>query len=98
MLLSLRARIGKDAGFFPGSDHPASRRPVKKGEPSTAEIGPHYPRVRHRQRGTVPLTKTTVGSDSLLILRLRPRRPWCIIGDHVILVNNVAQPGVEIQD
>ena len=95
------ARIGKDCKIFPGAVITAIPQDLKfQGEQTTAEVGD---RTTIREyvtinRGTSYANKTVVGSDSLLMAYVHVAHD-CILGDRVILANNVNLAGhVEIED
>ena len=94
-------RIGKNCRIFPGAIIGAVPQDLKfKGEYSTVEIGDNttireYVTVN---RGTSYANKTKVGSNCLLMAYVHVAHD-CIIGDQVILANNVNLAGhVEIED
>ena len=95
------ARIGADCKIFPGAVISAIPQDLKfDGETTTAEIGD---RTTIREyvtinRGTTYAGTTKVGSDCLLMAYVHVAHD-CIIGDRVILANNVNLAGhVEIED
>jgi len=94
-------RIGKNCKIFPGAVIAGIPQDLKfKGEPTSAEIGDNttireYVTVN---RGTSYANKTVVGSDCLLMAYVHVAHD-CVIGDRVILANNVNLAGhVEIED
>ena len=95
------ARIGKDCNIFPGAVISGIPQDLKfHGEPTTAEVGD---RTTIREyvtinRGTSYANKTIVGSDCLLMAYVHVAHD-CVLGDRVILANNVNLAGhVEIED
>lgn len=95
------ARIGKDCKIFPGAVISGIPQDLKfAGEPTTAEIGD---RTTIREyvtinRGTSYANKTIVGSDCLLMAYVHVAHD-CILGDSVILANNVNLAGhVMVED
>lgn len=95
------ARIGKDCKIFPGAVIAGIPQDLKfKGEPTTAEIGDNTT-IREYvtiNRGTTYAKRTAVGSNCLLMAYVHVAHD-CIIGDRVILANNVNLAGhVEIED
>lgn len=94
-------RIGRDCKVFPGAVISGEPQDLKfQGEKTTAEIGD---RTTIREfvtinRGTSYAQKTVVGSDCLLMAYVHVAHD-CILGDRVILANNVNLAGhVEIED
>ena len=94
-------RVGENCKIFPGAVISGIPQDLKfKGEPTTAEIGDNttireYVTVN---RGTSYANKTKVGSNCLLMAYVHVAHD-CIIGDQVILANNVNLAGhVEIED
>ncbi|NRB65390.1 MAG: acyl-[acyl-carrier-protein]--UDP-N-acetylglucosamine O-acyltransferase, partial [Saprospiraceae bacterium] len=85
------ARIGADCKIFPGAVISGIPQDLKfDGETTTAEIGD---RTTIREyvtinRGTTYAGTTKVGSDCLLMAYVHVAHD-CIIGDRVILANNV---------
>lgn len=95
------ARIGKHVKIFPGAVISGIPQDLKfQGEETTAEIGDHTT-VREYvtvNRGTSYANKTVVGKHCLLMAYVHVAHD-CILGDRVILANNVNLAGhVEIQD
>ena len=95
------ARIGNNVKIFPGAVISGVPQDLKfVGEVTTAEIGDNsiireYVTIN---RGTSYANKTVVGKDCLLMAYVHVAHD-CIIGDRVILANNVNLAGhVEIDD
>lgn len=95
------ARIGKKCKIFPGAVIAGIPQDLKfDGEITTAEVGDNTT-IREFvtiNRGTKANNKTVVGSDCLIMAYAHVAHD-CILGDHVILANNVNLAGhVEIED
>ncbi|TXB63045.1 acyl-ACP--UDP-N-acetylglucosamine O-acyltransferase [Phaeodactylibacter luteus] len=95
------ARIGKNCRIFPGVVIAGIPQDLKfKGEMTTAEVGDNTT-IREYvtiNRGTSYANKTAVGSNCLLMAYAHVAHD-CILGDHVILANNVNLAGhVEVGD
>lgn len=95
------ARIGKNCRIFPGAVIAGIPQDLKfKGEETTAEIG-DYTTIREYvtvNRGTAYAGTTKVGANCLLMAYAHVAHD-CILGDNIILANNVNLAGhVEIQD
>lgn len=95
------ARIGKNCKIFPGSVISAEPQDLKyKGEKTFVYIGDNTV-IRECvtiNKGTEALGYTKVGANSLLMATVHIAHD-CIVGDHVIIANNVALAGhVEIDD
>lgn len=95
------ARIGKNVQIHPGAVVSGVPQDLKfKGEVTTAEIGDdtiirEYVTIN---RGTSYANKTVVGNKCLIMAYAHVAHD-CILGDHVILANNVALAGhVEVED
>lgn len=95
------ARIGKGVQIHPGAVISGVPQDLKfKGEITTAEIGDktiirEYVTVN---RGTSYANKTVIGKQCLIMAYAHVAHD-CVLGDHVILANNVALAGhVEIED
>lgn len=95
------ARIGKDCRIFPGAVISAIPQDLKfHGEKTYAIIGD---RTNVREfvtinRGTQAAGKTVIGNDCLLMAYAHVAHD-CVLGDRVILANNVNLAGhVEIED
>ncbi len=93
-------RIGKNCNIFPGAVIGAVPQDLKfKGEYSTVEIGDNTT-IREFvtiNRGTSAKGKTIVGSNSLLMAYVHVAHD-CVVGNHVILVNNTQLGGEVIVD
>lgn len=94
-------RIGKNCKIFPGAVIAGIPQDLKfKGEKTTAEIGDNttireYVTVN---RGTSYANTTKVGSHCLIMAYAHVAHD-CILGDHVILANNVNLAGhVQVDD
>jgi UDP-N-acetylglucosamine acyltransferase len=95
------ARIGKHCRIFPGAVVSAIPQDLKfDGEETTAEIGDNTT-VREFvtiNRGTIAAGRTAVGTNCLLMAYAHVAHD-CLLGDNVILANNVNLAGhVEIDD
>lgn len=94
-------RIGRNCSIFPGSVISAVPQDMKyDGELTTVEIGDHTI-IRECvtiNKGTRARGKTILGNHCLLMAYAHVAHD-CELGDHVILVNNVALGGeVEVDD
>ncbi len=95
------ARIGKNCRIFPGAVISAIPQDLKyEGEETLTIIGDNTT-IRECvtiNRGTNALGKTVVGSNCLLMAYVHVAHD-CIVGDNVILANNVNLAGhIEIED
>jgi UDP-N-acetylglucosamine acyltransferase len=95
------ARIGKNCKIFPGAVISGIPQDLKfKGEETTAEIGDHTT-IRECvtiNRGTVDKRKTVIGKNCLIMAYVHVAHD-CILGDNIILVNNVTLAGhIQIDD
>jgi len=95
------ARIGKNCKIFPGAVIAAVPQDLKyKGEKTTVEIGDNVV-IREFvtiNKGTEYSGTTKIGSNSMLMAYVHIAHD-CIIGEHVILANNVNLAGhVEVDD
>lgn len=95
------ARIGRGVQIFPGAVISGTPQDLKfNGEKTTAEVG-DYTIIREYvtiNRGTAAANKTVVGKQCLLMAYVHVAHD-CLLGDRVILANNVALAGhVEIED
>jgi len=93
-------RIGKNCRIFPGAVIGAVPQDLKfKGEYSTVEIGDNTT-IREFvtiNRGTSAKGKTVVGSNCLLMAYVHVAHD-CVVGNDVILVNNVQLAGEVVID
>jgi UDP-N-acetylglucosamine acyltransferase len=95
------ARIGKNCRIFPGAVISAIPQDLKfNGEETTAEIGDHTT-IRECvtiNRGTVDKMKTVIGKNCLIMAYVHVAHD-CILGNNIILVNNVTLAGhIKIDD
>lgn len=95
------ARIGKNCKIFPGAVISAIPQDLKfKGEETTVEIGDNTT-IRECvtiNRGTVDKMKTVIGKNCLIMAYVHVAHD-CILGDNIILVNNVTLAGhIQIDD
>ena len=95
------ARIGKNCRIFPGAVISAIPQDLKfEGEETTAEIGDNTT-IRECvtvNKGTAAKGETVIGKSCLIMAYCHVAHD-CILGNHVILVNNVGLAGeVEIDD
>lgn len=95
------ARIGKNCKIFPGAVISAIPQDLKfTGEETTVEIGDNTT-IREFvtvNRGTKDRTKTTVGSNCLLMAYVHVAHD-CFVGNNVILANSVNLAGhITIED
>lgn len=95
------ARIGRDCQIHAGAVIAGIPQDLKfRGEYSTAEIGDRTT-VRENatiSRGSAARGKTVVGGDCLIMACAHVAHD-CVVGDHVVLVNNVLLAGeVEVGD
>jgi len=94
-------RIGSNCRIFPGAVLGAVPQDLKFiGEYTTTEIG-NNTTIREYvtiNRGTIAEGKTVIGSNCLIMAYVHIAHD-CIVGDHVILVNNVNLAGeVKVED
>jgi UDP-N-acetylglucosamine acyltransferase len=93
-------RIGKNCNIFPGAVIGAAPQDLKfKGEYSTVEIGDNNT-IREFvtiNRGTSAKGKTVIGDNNLLMAYVHVAHD-CVVGSHVILVNNVQLAGEVVVD
>lgn len=93
-------RIGKNCRIFPGAVIGAIPQDLKfKGEYTTVEIGDNTT-IREYvtiNRGTAAKGKTVVGNGCLLMAYVHVAHD-CVVGNHVILVNNSQLAGEVIVD
>lgn len=95
------ARIGKNCRIFPGAVISGIPQDLKfKGEETTVEIGDNTT-IRECvtiNRGTVDKMKTVIGKNCLIMAYVHVAHD-CILGDNIILVNNVTLAGhIQIDD
>lgn len=95
------ARIGKNCRIFPGAVISGIPQDLKfKGEDTTVEIGDNTT-IRECvtiNRGTVDKMKTVIGKNCLIMAYVHVAHD-CILGDNIILVNNVTLAGhIQIDD
>lgn len=95
------ARIGKNCRIFPGAVISGIPQDLKfKGEDTTTEIGDNTT-IRECvtiNRGTLDKMKTVIGRNCLIMAYVHVAHD-CILGDNIILVNNVTLAGhIKIDD
>ena len=93
-------RIGKNCNIFPGAVIGAVPQDLKfRGEYSTVEIGDNNT-IREFvtiNRGTAAKGKTVIGNNCLLMAYVHVAHD-CVVGNHVILVNNTQLAGEVVVD